>query len=81
MIDRELVLRKLDALRHHGMRLAARHLILASGLRNRLQHQYQTVDWRIVHASIGERAGDFDAFVAAIRAYLDSGAAGGRQAT
>ena len=24
MIDRELALRKLDALRHHGMRLAAR---------------------------------------------------------
>lgn len=146
MIERELVLRKLDALRHHSMRLAsrlpataevllgdedlrdilsnnlsqavqgafdvaahiishigakvpdtyaegfellasagviapglARQLILASGLRNRLQHQYQTVDWGVVHASIRERLGDFDSFVGAIRTYLDSGDADARQ--
>ena len=145
MIDRELLLRKLDAVKHHSVRLAsrlpataevllgdedlrdilsnnlgqavqgafdiaahiishigakvpdtyaegfellatagviapslARQLIQASGLRNRLQHQYQTVDWRVVHASIRERLGDFDSFVGAIRTYLDSGDVGGR---
>jgi uncharacterized protein YutE (UPF0331/DUF86 family) len=56
----------------------ARNLIRASGLRNRLQHQYQTVDWKVVHSSIGDGLGDFDAFVKAIRAFIDASAAGGR---
>ena len=139
MIDRELVLRKLDMVRHHAARLraklpataeilsgdedlrdilsnnvsqavqgafdAAAHiishlgakvpdtyaegfellaqhgvidadlalkLIKASGLRNRLQHQYRTVDWALVHASVQGGLGDFDAFIKAIRAFLDS---------
>ncbi len=139
MIDRELLLRKLDAVKHHAARLGsklpasagdlsgdedlrdilsnnlcqavqgafdvaahiishigakvpdtyaegfellagnrvieadlARNLILASGLRNRLQHQYQTVDWGIVHASIRDGLGDFDSFVSAIRKFIDS---------
>ncbi len=139
MIDRELLLRKLDAVKHHAARLAqklpasadvlsadedlrdilsnnlcqavqgafdvaahiishigakvpdtyaegfellagnhvieadlARNLIMASGLRNRLQHQYQTVDWGIVHASITGGLGDFDAFIKAIRKFIDS---------
>ena len=138
MIDRELLLRKLDAVKHHAARLAqklpasadvlsadedlrdilsnnlcqavqgafdvaahiishigakvpdtyaegfellagnhvieadlARNLIMASGLRNRLQHQYQTVDWGIVHASIRAGLGDFDSFVRAIRTFID----------
>lgn len=89
MIDRELVLRKLDMVRHHAaLELLAgksvidaglaRNLIRASGLRNRLQHQYQTVDWKVVHSSIGDGLGDFDAFVKAIRAFIDASAAGGR---
>jgi uncharacterized protein YutE (UPF0331/DUF86 family) len=56
----------------------ARNLIRASGLRNRLQHQYQTVDWKVVHASIRDGLGDFDAFVKAIRTFLDAGAGEGR---
>jgi len=145
MIDRELLLRKLDALRHHAGRLAAklpaaaealsndedlrdilsnnlcqavqgafdvaahvishigakvpdtyaegfellarnrlidaglaRKLIMASGLRNRLQHRYQAVDWSIVHASIREGLVDFDSFVKAIRVFIDSSDADGR---
>ncbi len=50
----------------------AKKLIMAAGLRNRLQHQYQTADWRIVHASIGDGLGDFDSFIKAIRAFADS---------
>ena len=139
MIDRELLLRKLDAVKHHAARLGsklpasasvlsgdedlrdilsnnlcqavqgafdvaahiishigakvpdtyaegfellagnrvieadlARALIMASGLRNRLQHQYQTVDWGIVPASIRDGLGDFDSFVSAIRKFIDS---------
>lgn len=145
MIDRELVLRKLDMVRHHAARLRsklpavaetlvsdedlrdiltnnlcqavqdafdvaahviagieakvpdtyaegfellgsngvivpalAKNLIQASGLRNRLQHQYQAVDWRIVHSSIKNGVGDFDAFVKAIRTFIDTGMGGGR---
>ncbi len=50
MIDRELLLRKLDAVKHHA----------------------QTVDWGIVHASITGGLGDFDAFIKAIRKFIDS---------
>ena len=50
----------------------AKKLIMAAGLRNRLRHQYQTVDWRIVHASIEDGLGDFDSFVKAIRSFVDS---------
>ena len=49
----------------------ARNLIRASGLRNRLQHQYQSVDWKIVRTSIRDGLGDFDAFVKAIRTFID----------
>jgi len=146
MIDRELLLRKLDAVRHHAARLRsklpasadilsgdedlrdilgnnlcqavqgafdvaahiishigakvpdtyaegfalladnrvidaglARNLIMASGLRNRLQHQYQTVNWGIVHASIKDGLGDFDSFVKAIRTFIDSSDIDGRR--
>ena len=54
-IDRDLALR----------------LILASGLRNRLQHQYQAIDWRRVHESVSGGVDDFATFVSAIRRYLD----------
>lgn len=56
----------------------AKNLIRASGLRNRLQHQYQTVDWKVVHASIRDGLGDFDAFVKAIRTFMDRVAVEGR---
>lgn len=146
MIDRELLLRKLDAIRHHAARLGsklpaaaevlsddedlrdilsnvlcqavqgafdvaahiishigakvpdtyaegfellarngvieagvARNLIMASGLRNRLQHQYQTVDWSVVHASIRDGLGDFDSFVKAIRTFIDASDIDGRR--
>lgn len=146
MIDRELLLRKLDAIRHHAARLGsklpaaaevlsddedlrdilsnvlcqgvqgafdvaahiishigakvpdtyaegfellarndvieaglARNLIMASGLRNRLQHQYQTLDWRVVHASIRDGLGDFDSFVKAIRTFIDASDIDGRR--
>ncbi len=139
MIDRELLLRKLDAVKHHAARLGsklpasaevlsgdedlrdilsnnlsqavqgafdvaahiishigakvpdtyaegfellagnhvieadlARNLIMASGLRNRLQHQYQRVDWATVHASIRDGLGDFDSFIKAIRKFIDA---------
>lgn len=144
MTDRELLLRKLDAIRHHagrlrtklpgdadalvadedlrdilsnnlsqavqaafdvaahvishlgtkvpdtyaeGFELLAQHhlidsdlskkLILAAGLRNRLQHRYQAIDWVRVHASIRDGVADFDSFVAAMRVYLDSSSAAG----
>lgn len=56
----------------------ANNLIMASGLRNRLQHQYQSVDWKIVHGSIATGVGDFDRFVTAVRSFLDSGEVIGR---
>jgi uncharacterized protein YutE (UPF0331/DUF86 family) len=60
--------------------ILARNLIRASGLRNRLQHQYEAIDWRLVHASIQGGLGDFDAFVKAMRTFVDAAAGeGGRR--
>lgn len=50
----------------------AKNLIRASGLRNRLQHQYEAIDWRLVHTSIQAGLGDFDAFVNAVRRFVDA---------
>ncbi|MSQ71138.1 MAG: hypothetical protein EXR27_07590 [Betaproteobacteria bacterium] len=67
MIDRELVLRKLDAVGHHVARLRAK-----------IPVRVDVLSCTIVHESIGVGIGDFIAFVKAVRAFIDSGDIAGR---
>ncbi|MEX2356277.1 MAG: DUF86 domain-containing protein [Thermaerobacterales bacterium] len=60
-------------------RSLADRLAPGTGLRNRLVHEYETVDDRIVHQSIEECLVTVPQYVAAVKAFLDRSAApGGR---
>jgi uncharacterized protein YutE (UPF0331/DUF86 family) len=50
----------------------AERLAPAAGLRNRLVHEYEEIDDRIVLAAIGEARREFAAYVAAVEQYLSS---------
>ena len=48
----------------------------AVGFRNVAVHNYEAIDWRIVHSICRQKLDDFREFAKAISAQLDSGATG-----
>ena len=54
--------------------LAAR-LQRAVGFRNIVVHQYEVVDWQVVHAMVSRHLGDFAAFASSVVDFLDGSGA------
>jgi uncharacterized protein YutE (UPF0331/DUF86 family) len=50
---------------------AARELARLAGLRNRIAHDYNGIDERIIHASLGKIASVMPAYLSAVKAFVD----------
>ena len=64
MVDRDVALRKSEAIEHHASRLAR-----AAGLRNLIVHRYGDLLTAKLAEAIATGLGDLDDFAAALRAH------------
>ena len=72
MVDRDVALRKSEAIEHHASRLRAKLPLRAAGLRNLIVHRYGELVTAMLVEAIATGLDDLDDFATALRAHAGS---------